>query len=75
MLLDFNRNIVMTLDFYAGDLLGLAKTSVRNYAIAITETATPRLREVLTRQINSAIQLHAQVLILCMNVVTIQLMI
>ena len=24
--------------FYAGDLLGLAKTSVRNYAIAITET-------------------------------------
>ncbi|MDC2941475.1 spore coat protein [Bacillus cereus] len=47
--------------FYAGDLLGLAKTSVRNYAIAITETATPRLREVLTRQINGAIQLHAQV--------------
>ncbi|EPY7702147.1 MULTISPECIES: spore coat protein CotF [Bacillus cereus group] len=47
--------------FYAGDLLGLAKTSVRNYAIAVTETATPRLREVLTRQINGAIQLHAQV--------------
>ncbi|MGA5662971.1 spore coat protein [Bacillus bombysepticus] len=49
------------LGFYAGDLLGLAKTAVRNYAIAITETATPRLREVLSRQLNAAIQLHAQV--------------
>lgn len=47
--------------FYAGDLLGLAKTTVRNYAIAITETATPKLREVLIRQLNAAIQLHGQV--------------
>lgn len=47
--------------FFAGDLLGLAKTLVRNYAIAITETATPELRHTLTRHINSAIQLHAQV--------------
>lgn len=47
--------------FYAGDLLGLAKTMVRSYAIAITETATPRLREVLTRQMVAAIQLHANV--------------
>jgi spore coat protein F len=47
--------------FYAGDLLGLAKTTVRNYAIAITETATPQLREVLTRQLNGAIELHGQV--------------
>ncbi len=31
--------------FYAGNLLGFAKTSVRNYAIAITETATPELRK------------------------------
>jgi spore coat protein F len=47
--------------FYAGDLLGLAKTTVRSYAIDITETATPRLREVLTRQLNAAILLHANV--------------
>jgi spore coat protein F len=47
--------------FFAGDLLGTAKTMVRNYAIAITETATPALREVLTKQINIAIQLHAAV--------------
>ncbi|PPA70802.1 spore coat protein [Jeotgalibacillus proteolyticus] len=41
--------------FYAGDLLLLFKSSVRNYAIAITETATPALREVLKRQLNGAI--------------------
>jgi spore coat protein F len=28
---------------------------------AITETATPSLREVLTRQMNNAIQLHANI--------------
>ncbi|MGG1105325.1 spore coat protein CotF [Bacillus subtilis] len=47
--------------FYSGDLLGFAKTSVRSYAIAITETATPQLRNVLVKQLNAAIQLHAQV--------------
>jgi spore coat protein F len=47
--------------FFAGDLLGAAKTMVRNYAIAITETATPAVREVLTKQLNLAIQLHARV--------------
>ncbi|XLG12561.1 spore coat protein [Bacillus subtilis] len=31
--------------FYSGDLLGFAKTSVRSYAIAITETATPQLKK------------------------------
>ncbi|WP_202081581.1 spore coat protein [Caldalkalibacillus salinus] len=46
--------------FFAGDLLALAKTLVRNYAIAITETATPQLREVLTKQLLGAIQLHEQ---------------
>ncbi|MCY8175788.1 spore coat protein [Bacillus inaquosorum] len=47
--------------FYSGDLLGFAKTSVRSYAIAITETATPQLRNILVKQLNAAIQLHAQV--------------
>ncbi|TYS08975.1 spore coat protein [Bacillus subtilis] len=47
--------------FYSGDLLVLAKTSVRNYAIAITETATPQLRNVLVKQLNAAIKWHAQV--------------
>lgn len=49
------------LPFYAGDLLALAKTSVRNYAIAVTETATPVLRSVLTKQLLGAIELHGSV--------------
>ena len=49
------------LPFYAGDLLALFKTSVRNYAIAITETATPELRRVLKLQLNRAIDTHAKV--------------
>lgn len=47
--------------FYAAQLLIFAKTSVRNYAIAITETATPRLRDTLKKQLNNAIDLHAKV--------------
>ncbi|WP_055110272.1 spore coat protein [Paenibacillus ihumii] len=47
--------------FYAGQLLGFAKTAVRTYAIAITETSTPQLRETLQKQLNAAIQLHAKV--------------
>ncbi|SNZ05833.1 spore coat protein F [Terribacillus aidingensis] len=47
--------------FYAGDLLVFAKTSVRNYAIAITETATPVLRETLRKQLQRAIDTHAKV--------------
>lgn len=58
------RNSSLGIDltpFYAGQLLGFAKTAVRTYAIAITETATPKLRETLQRQLNAAIQLHAKV--------------
>ncbi|WP_066056642.1 spore coat protein [Robertmurraya korlensis] len=47
--------------FYAGDLLALFKTGVRNYSIAITETATPALRNVLKQHLNAAIDTHAKV--------------
>lgn len=47
--------------FYAGHLLGFCKTSVRSYAIGITETSTPSLRQTLKKQINAAIDLHAKV--------------
>lgn len=47
--------------FYAGQLLGFAKTAVRTYAIAITETATPQLRETLQKQLNNAIVLHGKI--------------
>ncbi|HEY4551945.1 MAG TPA: spore coat protein [Bacillaceae bacterium] len=51
----------MELGFYAGDLLGLMKTSVRNYGIAITETATPVLRRTLTNHLMRAIQGHERI--------------
>lgn len=47
--------------YYAGHLLGFAKTSVRSYAIAITEAATPSVRETLQKQLNKAIELHGKV--------------
>ncbi|MEH7179442.1 spore coat protein [Neobacillus vireti] len=47
--------------FYAGDLLGLSKSLVRNLSIAITETATPALRNVLTKQITTAIKGHERI--------------
>ncbi|MBW5447091.1 spore coat protein [Cohnella sp. CFH 77786] len=46
--------------FFAGHLLGYAKSAVRNYAIAITETATPALRETFQKHLLKAIQLHGK---------------
>lgn len=46
--------------FYGRKLLIFAKTAVRNYAIAITETATPSLREIFQKQLQKAIKLHAK---------------
>ena len=47
--------------FFAGHLLLFAKTAVRNYAIAITETATPALRSTFHKHLNNAIKLHEQI--------------
>ncbi|MCY8235446.1 spore coat protein [Priestia endophytica] len=47
--------------FYAGDLLAFSKAAVRNYAVAITETATPKLRKVLAKQLRLAIKCHARI--------------
>jgi spore coat protein F len=44
--------------FYAGDLLAFSKTEVRYYAVAITETATPILRDILQKHLNLAIKCH-----------------
>ncbi|WP_052087985.1 spore coat protein [Paenibacillus wynnii] len=55
-----NMSMDMTA-FYGVHLLIFVKTSVRNYSIAITETATPRLRDTLQKQLNTAILLHGRV--------------
>jgi len=46
---------------YAGQLLGSTKSCIRNSAIAITETATPMVRETLACQLNEAIGLHEKI--------------
>lgn len=43
---------------FEGDLLAFTKTGIRNYAIAITETATPALKEMLVKQMLKCIKLH-----------------
>lgn len=36
------------------------KSGIKDYAIAITETATPKLRQALRTQLDAAIQLHGE---------------
>jgi len=47
--------------FYAADLLALSKTLVRNLGIAVTETATPALRNVFTKQLVAGIKGHERI--------------
>jgi spore coat protein F len=47
--------------FFAGHLLGFAKSAVKNYATAITETATPQLREIFQKHLNNAVAFHGKV--------------
>ncbi|GIP38926.1 hypothetical protein J31TS4_22060 [Paenibacillus sp. J31TS4] len=47
--------------FAAGHLLGFAKSGVRNGAIAITETSTGAVRDVLRKHLNQDIDQHAQI--------------
>ncbi|CEG28359.1 spore coat protein [Bacillus sp. B-jedd] len=47
--------------FYAGDLLAMSKTLVRNYGIAVTETATPQLRRTFTNHLTKAVRGHERI--------------
>lgn len=42
----------------ATDFLISAKSGIRNYSMALTETGSPELREVYKRQLNDAITTH-----------------
>ncbi|MCT4781615.1 MULTISPECIES: spore coat protein [Exiguobacterium] len=48
-------------ELIATDLLVTAKSVVRAYAVAVTETATPEVRKVLVKQLNQAIEDHAEI--------------
>ncbi|MFH0069340.1 spore coat protein [Peribacillus sp. NPDC056705] len=45
----------------ARELLIFAKSSIKNYAGTITETATPSLRKVFRKHLNGAIDTHAKI--------------
>lgn len=45
----------------AMDLLISAKSGVRNYAMAVTESGTPEVKEILTRHLEEAIDIHEQI--------------
>lgn len=51
----------MTDQVIATDFLVAAKSAVQNYAIAITETTSPRLRETLINHLNDAITTHESI--------------
>ncbi|GLY12383.1 spore coat protein [Pseudobacillus badius] len=45
----------------AMDLLISAKSGVRNYAMAVTEAGTPEIKEMLTRHLAEALDMHEQI--------------
>ncbi|MXQ52760.1 spore coat protein [Shimazuella sp. KC615] len=45
----------------ATGFLNDCKVGIRNYAVAISETANQELRDVLRRQLDDAIEMHAKV--------------
>ncbi|HYH01524.1 MAG TPA: spore coat protein [Bacillota bacterium] len=51
----------------SGDLLMASKTGVRNLAYAITETASPQLRQILKKHLADAIDSHEKVTNYMMN--------
>lgn len=51
----------LTDQIIAMDLLINAKSGVRNYAMAVTECASPEIRAVLTKQLNEAIDAHERI--------------
>ncbi|HET7628111.1 MAG TPA: spore coat protein [Bacillales bacterium] len=50
-------------DVIAMDLLATAKSGVRNYAMAVTEAATPEIKETLTEHLEEAIDMHERLMI------------
>lgn len=51
----------LTDDVIAMDLLMNAKSGVRNYAMAVTECATPEVRDILMKQLGEAIDSHEKI--------------
>ncbi|MDB0579543.1 spore coat protein [Salinicoccus roseus] len=48
-------------ELIATEMLVSAKAAVRTYAVALTEAASPKVRDVLKRQLTQAINQHARI--------------
>ncbi|KAA9028410.1 spore coat protein [Niallia endozanthoxylica] len=46
---------------FAMDFLLSVKNGIRNYGFALTETASPELRNLLSKQLEAAIDLHGEI--------------
>lgn len=46
---------------FAMDFLLSVKNGIRNYGFAITETTSPELRRILTKQMEAGMDLHAEI--------------
>ncbi len=51
----------MTEQVIATDLLLGSKAAIQNYAVALTETVTPEVKETLHRQLDCAIENHEKI--------------
>jgi len=51
----------MTEQVVATDFLLTAKSGVQNFAVALTETTTPEVRETLKQYFNDAVDTHEQI--------------
>jgi similar to spore coat protein len=56
-----NNKELINDEVIATDLLVTAKAAVRSYAVAITETASPKVHKILKKQLDEAIELHHEV--------------
>jgi similar to spore coat protein len=52
----------LTDEVIAMDFLINAKSGVRNYAMAVTECATPEVKAILTKQLDEAIATHEKIM-------------
>lgn len=62
-MLNANQNNMsgMSDQIIATDFLLSAKTAVKNYAVALSESASPQVREALRRQLDVAIGTHERI--------------
>jgi len=51
----------ITEQIVAQDLLLATKTGIRSYSIALSEAATPEVRNVLRRHLNDAVDFHEKI--------------